>query len=214
METKIVYFEKQGEKYTDQTLALAKKRADELGIKTIVVSSTRGNTAVKAVDVFKGSKVIIVTHAYGHREPNLNDFTEENRKLVESKKGIILTTTEAFGGIQSSLRSGMPTHDINVQAGDSQSPQPPPSHTPPPKTGTGDIIAATLRMFNLGMKVVCEIAPMAVDAGLVRTDEEIICIAGSHNGADTAVVMKSASVNRFFDSKIREIICKPRNSDF
>ena len=74
------------------------------------------------------------------------------------KGGIILTTTHAFGGIHRALSTTMP---------------------PPPSTAIGDIVAMTLRMFGQGMKVACEIAAMAADAGLVRTDEEIISIGGT-----------------------------------
>jgi hypothetical protein len=60
------------------------------------------------------------------------------------------------------------------------------------------------------MKVVIEITVMAADAGLVRTDEDIIAIGGSGRGADTAVVLKPVNSNDFFDLKIKEILCKPR----
>jgi hypothetical protein len=51
---------------------------------------------------------------------------------------------------------------------------------------------------------------MAADAGLVRADEEVICIGGSASGADTAVVLKPVNSNDFFDLKVKEILCKPR----
>jgi hypothetical protein len=73
----------------------------------------------------------------------------------------------------------------------------------------GETIADTLRIFGQGMKVVCEISMMAADSGLVRTDEDIIAIAGSSRGADTAVVLKPVNTHNFFDLKIREILCKP-----
>jgi hypothetical protein len=191
MELKTVYFEKPGgEENTARTLALAKARADELGIKTVVVASTVGDTAVKAVNVFKGFKVIIVTHVTGLREPNTQEFTEDNRKIVEKKGGIIVTAAHAFGAIHRSLgATGGP---------------------PPPTSAIGDIIAMTLRTFGQGMKVVCEIAAMAADAGLVRTDEEIVCIGGTGRGADTAVVLQPSNVHRFFNLRVKEIICKPR----
>lgn len=50
---------------------------------------------------------------------------------------------------------------------------------------------------------------MAADAGLVRTDEDIIAIAGSHRGADTAVVMRAANSRDLFRTRITEILCKP-----
>ena len=191
MEKKITYFDKPGgEENTAKTLALAKARAEELGIKTVVVASTVGDTAVKAVDVFKGYKVIIVTHVAGMREPNTQEFTEENRKIVEQKGGILVTAAHAFGAIHRSLGNiGGP---------------------PIPSSAIGDIIAMTLRNFGQGMKVVCEIAAMAADAGCVRTDEEIIAIGGTGRGADTAVVLQPGYSHRFFNLRIKEIICKPR----
>lgn len=191
MEKKITYFEKPGgEENTKQTLALAKERAESLGIKTIVVASTVGDTAVKAVDVFKGYKVIVVTHTAGFREPNTQEFTEEAKNTVEKKGGIVLTTTHAFGGIHRALGA--------------------PGGPPPPSLAMGDIVANTLRIFGQGMKVTCECAAMAADAGLIRTDEEIISIGGTGRGADTAVVIQPNYTHRFFNLKVKEIICKPR----
>ena len=191
MEQKITYFEKPGgEENTEKTMSLARARAKELGIKTVVVASTVGGTAVKAVDVFKGYKVIVVTHVAGMREPNTQEFTEENRKIVAEKGGILVTAAHAFGAIHRSLgATGAP---------------------PVPTSAVGDIIAMTLRNFGQGMKVACEIAAMAADAGLVRTDEEIIAIGGTGRGADTAVVLQPSYTHRFFNLRVKEIICKPR----
>ena len=97
MEAKTTYFDKPGgDENTARTLALAKQRADELGIKTVVVASTTGKTAARAVDVFQGFKLIVVTHTTGFREPNTQEFTDENRKIVEGKGGIIFTTVQKF----------------------------------------------------------------------------------------------------------------------
>jgi hypothetical protein len=191
MERKIIYFEKPGgNENTTQTLALAKARAEALGIKTIVVASTVGKTAVKAADVFQRFKLVVVTHTTGFHEANTQEFTDESKKAVEEKGGFVLTTTHAFGGIHRALNTTtMP---------------------PPPSLAIGDIVANTLRIFGQGMKVACEIAVMAADAGLVRTDEEIISIGGTGRGADTALVLQADYVHRFFNMKVKEIICKPR----
>ena len=53
---------------------------------------------------------------------------------------------------------------------------------------------------------------MAADAGLIRTDEEIISIGGTKRGVDTALLLKAAHTQNFFDLKVKEILCKP--SDF
>ena len=190
MEQKTVYFEKPGgEENTHKTLALAKARADELGIKTVIVATTEGKTGAKAVGVFKGFKVIVVTHVAGFLEPNTQELTPENRKAIEAGKGIILTAAHVFGGLQRALAATMPA---------------------PPSQAIGDVIAMTLRMFGQGTKVACEIAAMAADAGLVRVDEEIISIGGTGRGADTAIVLQPNYVHRFFNTRVKEIICKPR----
>ena len=194
MEQKIVYFDKPGKENTDEVLRIANKRAKELGITNILVASTGGETAVKAVDVFKGLRVIVVTLAAGAREPNTQEFTEANKKIVEGKGGMLLTTTHALGGL------GRAMNQVTLpQAG---------------QTGAAvDIVAQTLRVLGQGMKVVCEIAAMAADAGLVRTDEEVIAVAGTGaagRGADTAVVLQPANANRFFETRVKEILCKPR----
>lgn len=132
-----------------------------------------------------------MTHSYGLREPNINGFSEESRKIVEGKSGIILTSTHAFGGVSSALN-------------DTERPGMKQNYVP------GDLITMTLRILGDGLKVACEIATMAADAGLVRNDEKIISIAGRHGGADTAVVLKPSYSHRFFETRVREIICKPR----
>ena len=185
MELKTVYFDKPGTANTEETLRLARQRADELGIKTVLVASTIGDAAVKAVEVLKGLRIIIVTHSHAWREPNVQEFTEENQKIVESKGGIVITATHTFAGLSRAMRN---KYNMNV---------------------LGEVIADVLRIFGQGMKVVCEIAPMAVDAGLIRTDEDVIVVAGTGHGADTAVVLTPVNSQNFFDLRVKEILCKP-----
>ena len=52
---------------------------------------------------------------------------------------------------------------------------------------------------------------MAADAGLVKAGTEIIAIAGTATGADSATVIRASNTHTFFDSRILEIICKPRD---
>jgi hypothetical protein len=42
----IVYFKEKGVKNTEQVLTLVKKRAEQLGIKSLVVATTRGETGI------------------------------------------------------------------------------------------------------------------------------------------------------------------------
>ena len=187
MELKTVYFEHPGSDTTEAVLNIARGRAEELGIKNIVVASTTGATAVRAVDILKGFRVIVVTHVTGMREPNVQEFTEKNRQLVEAEGGIMLTAAHAFSSLSGAMRQKFNTYVI------------------------GDIVASTLRIFGQGLKVACEITLMAADSGLVRTDEDIVSIGGTGHGADTALVLRPAISRNFFELRVKEILCKPRH---
>ncbi len=182
----IVYFENPGRENTDKTLELARKRAEELGIKYVVVASTTGETGVKACKMFKGFNVVVVTHCVGYSSPGISELKSEFRDEIVRLRGKIFTGTHALSAIERSVRR---------------------------RLGTWlplELMAHTLRLFGEGVKAAIEIAVMAADAGLIPVDEEVIVIAGTGRGADTALVVKPAHSTNFFDLEVREIICKPR----
>lgn len=181
----ILYFESIGEVNTDETLKISKKRAEDLGIKDVVVASTRGNTAVKVLETFKGFKIVVVPHVTGLRKPGMQELTAENMEKIEKMDGKVVIAAHTFGGVDAAISSKWNTM---YPAG---------------------IIAQTLRMFGEGMKVVVEITAMAADAGAIPEDKDVLVIAGTGKGADTAVVVKPANSRRFFDIAIKEIIAKP-----
>lgn len=170
---------KPGRQNTAEALRLANRRAEELGIKTVVIASNEGATAARAAKLFKGCRVIGVSRHAGYSEPNVQELKPEYRKLVESAGGAILVSTHAFGGVGRSIRLHLNTYQAE------------------------EIIAETLRLFGQGIKVVCEISLMAADAGLVRTDQEVIAIAGTGRGADTAVVIQPANAGNFSNSGLK-----------
>ncbi len=185
MEGKTVYFAKPGRENTEEVLRIARLRAEELDIKTILVASTKGDTAARAVEVFEGIRVIAVSHFTGFREPNIQEFTEENRQKVEAAGAVVLTATHAFSGLSRAMRKKFNMYLFE------------------------EVVAYTLRIFGQGMKVACEISLMAVDAGLVRTDEDVITIGGTGRGADIALVLRPVNSMDFFDLRVKEILCKP-----
>lgn len=182
----VTYFEKPGKENTQRTFDLAKRRAEELGIKTILVASTSGKTGIEACETFRGYDVVVVTHSTGFKEPNYQELTDENRTAIEAARAKILTCQHTFGGVGRAVRKKLGTYELE------------------------ELVAYTLRLFGEGTKVALEIAVMAADAGLVRTDEQIIAIAGTGKGADTAVVLKPSNAQAFFDLQVLEILCKPR----
>lgn len=184
-----VYFKEPGAVNTDETLRLAKRRADELGIRNVVVASYSGVTGVKASQVFKEYNLVIVAGMVGFIEPNQDRLLPENRRIIEESGGKILRACHAFGGLGRA---------VNRKFGAIQ---------------VDEVIAHVLRLFGAGVKVACEVACMAADAGYFMTDEECVAIGGTGGGADSALVLLPSNTHRFFDMRIREIICKPRQWD-
>jgi hypothetical protein len=153
-----------------------------------LVSSCSGKTAFKALDLFGNNfSLIIVTHVTGFREPDHQELAEKDRKLLMEKGAIVLTAQHAFGGVGRAFRNKTGTYQID------------------------EVIAYTLRTFGHGTKVAVEMALMAADAGLIRTDEDVISIGGTATGVDTALLLKPAHTHNFFDMKVKEVICKPFN---
>lgn len=181
MLSETVYFEKAGVENTDATLKIAKIYAEENNIKSVVLASTTGYTAQKAADILTSISLMVVTHVTGYKEPNEQQFPTDLRRRLESSGVRVLTTTHCFSG-------------VNMLEGSSS---------------IGQIIMNTLRMLSEGAKAAVEIAAMATDCGLIRTDEEIISIAGTGKGADTALVIKPANSKRIFNMKIMKILAKP-----
>ena len=183
---KITYFENHGPENTEETLTLAKGRAEELGIKNIVIASTTGETGIKASKIFKGYNLVVVTHVTGFTKPNVQQVSSKNRNIIEDNGAKIITSAHAFGTLGRAVNKKFGTIQVD------------------------GIVSSVLRLLGQGMKVACEISCMATDSGLIRTDEDAIVIGGSGSGADTAVVLKPSNTHAFFDLQIKEIICKPR----
>ncbi len=172
---------------TQKTLQIAKEEALKRGIKNIVVASTFGDTGLAAAELLKstGINLIVVTHNTGIREEGVQTFTPDMKKKIEALGGKVHTGTMVLRGLGTAFKE---------KGGQSYE----------------QIVADTLRMFGQGTKVAVEITAMSADAGLIPFSD-IIAVAGTGRGADTAAVIKANSSNRFFDIKIKEYVVKPMN---
>jgi uncharacterized protein len=190
MDTKdIGYFVAPGEQNTAGVIKAVKERISESGIKNIVVASNSGATALALWNEIHdlGVKIISVTEHAGFNGGDRIQISPEVKKELEDKGVCVLMGSHALSGVGRS---------ISKKFGG---------------TSPTEIIAAALRLFGgEGLKVAVEVSVMAADAGLVPTDAEMIAVGGTWRGADSAIVLKPAHMNNFFDLEIREIICKPR----
>jgi uncharacterized protein len=195
-----VIFEKGGEEHTEETLKIALLGAKERRIDTVLISTSTGGTGLKAVEVFKGSgiKLVFVRHQTGYPSRGKQMMPPEVREKLE-KAGRIVTCTDVLtGGVEVGVGRQRPDKEQPLEAGL-------PFIVPPVNV----IVANTLRLFSQGTKVSAEIAMMAADCDVVGIDKPVIAVAGSHAGADTAIVITPAASNRIRDLKLHEFLAKP-----
>ncbi len=180
------YFRKPGEKNTRAVLEAVSRRAKMPAVGKVLVATCTGKTAFEALNfIDAGVKLIAVSHVTGFVRPDFQELSEESRQQLEARGVKVLTCQHAFGGVGRGVRNKLGTYQVD------------------------EIMAYTLRLFGQGTKVAVEMALMAADAGLVRTDEDVISVAGSVRGADTAVLIQPANSANIFDLKVKEFICKP-----
>ena len=184
-----LYFNRPGPANTEALLAHAVKRAVEGGISKIVIASGTGQTVEAACKHFDPSKfqLIAVSQVVGFKGPDHQQLSEETRASMEDKGVKVLTAAHALGGVGRGVRNKVGSYQVD------------------------EIMAYTLRMLGQGVKVGLEISFMAADRGWVRTDEEVMTIAGTGRGADTAMIVKPSTSAYCLEAKVKEIVAKPRN---
>ena len=178
-----IYYEEGGTEHTETTLKASLEAAKELGIKTILVASTTGETGVKAAQMYKGSGVqlIVMGHQMGFPVAKVQRFKPENWEKIEALGGVInLGTDVVTNSIRQRQRLG---------------------HSPM------SIITQTL--ITAKIKVNVEIIAKACDAGQILPGDKVISVAGSHNGADTSAVFIANDTPNILDIKPQMFICYP-----
>lgn len=186
MKYEVCYWQKPGKHNTKKTIVQAINRAKQLKINHFVVASCRGYTARQLLKRLNKQKVVIVTHQAGFRKPGKCEMDKKTIKELKAHGAVIYTGTHFFGGVGRAIRMSFGGLEVD------------------------ELVANTLRIFGQGIKVCIEITVMALDAGFIPYNKEIIAIGGTGSGADTAIVCKPAHGKNLFDFEVREIICKPR----
>jgi len=187
-EKKTTYFIKAGAQNTKALLRTVKEYVNKEKIENIIVATNTGETGADAAKTFKGKNTVVVTHCYGFLQPGKIELKEEFKKEILANGAKILTATHALSSAERAIRKKFGTLEPL------------------------ELIANTLRLMGEGTKVCVEITLMAADAGLIPADKDVVAVAGTGRGADTALRIKPANAARLFDLRIREVIAKP--SDF
>jgi hypothetical protein len=190
LKLEVTYFEKPGPQNLEKALQIAKKYADQLNIKDIVMASTTGTTAEKATEIFDSSKynLMVVTHAYYFVNSTVRQEFPENKLKELKDKGLKFHVgTHAMSGIERGIR-------IKNEA-----------------WIFVDLLAKMVAwQFSQGVKVCMEISSTVCDAGLIEDlNRDIIAIAGTGRGADTVCLIKPAPTSDFKNLKVKAILAKP-----
>lgn len=181
-----MYFDQKGTVNTEACVELALNTARERNLRHIVVGSSSGSTA----GLFRGHpelNVVCVSLAYGYGKDGGTTISADVMNELTHDGIRVLNTTHVLSGAERGISK---KHGGIYPI---------------------EIMADTLRMFGQGTKVCVEISIMALDSGLIPQGEEIVAVAGSGHGADTVIVIRPEHAANILDTKITEIICKPRN---
>jgi len=188
------YFDEPGEENTQLVVEAVSQRLEAGGIRTVIVASTSGETAVAFTRSLKGkAELICVSEApyrreWGEEWPCLK---QEFRQELESLGTTIIDKAPYI------------FHNSVLEAARW------------PGAFPERLVKETLYSFGQGMKVAVEVALTGVSCGYVTPYEDVIGVGGSSKGADTAIVLRATYPASLFDKdpakrlEIREIIAMP-----
>lgn len=188
----VTYFEKAGPHNTDRALSIAKENAERFGIRDVVLASTTGNVAERALEFFDPQEynLIVVTHSYYFVNASVRqEFPEDKLARLKTKGLKFHIGTHAMSGIERGLR-------LKKEA-----------------WMFVDLMAKILGWhFGQGIKVCIEIASTVCDAGLIQNlERDIIVVGGTGRGADTVCLIKPAPTSEFKELRVKAILAKPLN---
>jgi hypothetical protein len=168
------YFDEPGLQNTESVFKAVKERIEQTGIRTLVIASDSGDTAVKLCDSIKEPDLKIIAVSWKKMSP------ENVHKLKENGVEVVQESHSPLSGKEAR------------------------------------VMAYTYYTLGQGFKVAVELAMITVDMDLVKTGQEVISIAGTTNGADTAVLIKASSTEDMIGQdtmnrlEVKEIVAMPR----
>jgi hypothetical protein len=209
-------FERPGPENTNAVIDVVEKAASRC--EYIVVASITGESALSLAGRIKGKKIICVTCPQGmYWEADKMDqgpFADipelsmiRDTWLKEGKKRIPMCVTEdnrarlrelAIPVVQGTIPLFGPSFSMRVHLRQMTS---------------LDVIAKTLELFSTGTLVCLESVMMAVDANAIPEGKQVIALAGTERGLDSAWVIRSSASANMFDpvkgSRFMELLAKP-----
>jgi hypothetical protein len=163
----------------------------ELDLKHMLVASTTGASGVLAAEMFADTdiEVIVMSEHFGFKEEGEWLMKKEHLSRLKELGINVLTQSHMLSGVERSISKKL-GGTSRVEA----------------------IAEALRRLIGSGVKVCIESTIMAADSGVIPCgpDVEVMVVGGTMGGLDTAVVIRPAHMNNFFDLEVREFVCLPR----
>lgn len=205
IERNVRYFEKPGKENTEATIEAVcdylKENNNEVA--SLVVASISGQTALKVKKALAGISIPIVCVT---GSPSWQNYPEYELPLVpattrmELEKAGVLIVDSVPSSLSDTVEFGFARYGF--------------------RSPTWIFIETLLAVGGYGLKTAVECVFMATDGGHIPPFKEVIAIAGTDKGADTAIVTRSTFSSTVFSSNpqkrfvIEEILAMPRNKIF
>jgi hypothetical protein len=198
-EKSILYFGRPGPRCTRQVVEAVKRRLASGGPKHVVIASLSGCTALRFAEAVPRKELSIVCVSGPpswqlYREyQGVCPVPEVKQKLAE----LGVTVVDRMLSLVDGIDYGCARYGLV-----------PPSWL---------IFETLVAVGGYGLKTAVEVAVMATDAGAIPPFEEVLAVAGTDKGADTAAIVVSTFASRFFSPQpqrrfqIKEVLAMPRN---
>lgn len=204
IERNVRYFEKPGEGNTEATIEVVRTYLKEDNkAAALVVASISGQTALRAKKEIGGisTPIVCVTGS-----PSWQNCPEYELPLIpatmraELEEAGVVIVDSAPSSLTDTVEFGFARYGF--------------------RSPTWIFIETLLAVGGYGLKTAVECVFMATDGGHIPPFKEVLSIAGTDKGADTAIVARSTFSSTLFSSNpqkrfvIKEILAMPRNKIF
>lgn len=204
IERNVRYFEKPGEGNTEATIeAVRTYLREDNEAAALVVASISGQTALK---VKKELVEISIPFVCVTGSPGWQNYPQYKLPLIpettraELKKAGVLIVDSVPSSLSDTIEFGFARYGF--------------------RSPTWIFIETLLAIGGYGLKTAVECVLMATDGGHVSPFKEVVAIAGTEKGVDTAIVLRSTFSSTVFSSNpqkrfvVKEVLAMPRNKIF
>lgn len=198
-EKSILYFNRPGPRCTRQVVEAVKRCVAGGGPKHVVIASISGRTALQFAEALPREELNVVCVS---GPPSWQLYREYQGvcpvpEVKQELEALGVVVVDRMLSLMDGIDYGCARYGLV-----------PPSWL---------IMETLVAVGGYGLKTAVEVTVMATDAGAVPPFEEVLAVAGTDKGADTAAIVVSTFASRFFSPQaerrfqLKEIIAMPRN---